>query len=290
MRGCARCALTASTSKSPRPLRRSSESCRISEVRALEASASKEVQARVVPGIPLMRRRVRAEMVNGSSAVYDRLSAAAAALGIACRGGFCVEAGDDLPEVAPGIAGRTLVLLGFTGPRQWSVFSSSVEFADAKPDPLDRWSAAVIGQLAAQFDARPLYPFGGPPWWPFQQWARRAEALHSSPLGILMHEEFGLWHAYRGALLFAAEFMLPPRRPWPSPCASCTAAPCIAGCPAGAVAAHGFNRAACAAHVASPEGAACRSGCLSRVSCPVAVPHRYGSEQAIFHMRQLAGR
>jgi hypothetical protein len=233
---------------------------------------------------------VRDDSVNGFHEVYDRLSAAAGVLGIACRGGFSVEAEDGLPEVERGTAGRTLVLLGFTGARQWSAFTASREFTDGEPDPLDRWSMGVIGRLAAQFAARPLYPFSGPPWWPFQTWARRAETLHPTPLGILMHEEFGLWHAYRGALLFAAEFALPPRAPWPTPCASCIAAPCIASCPAGAVAAQGFNRAACAAHVASPEGVACHSGCLSRVSCPVAVSHRYGSEQATFHMRQLTGR
>jgi hypothetical protein len=229
-------------------------------------------------------------MVNDSREVYDRLCSAAAARGIACRGGFAVRAEDGLPEVVPGLAGRTLVLLGFTGTTQWSAFTASTEFTDGEPDPLDRRSARVIGQLAAQFGALPLYPFGGPPWWPFQQWARRAEVLHPSPLGILMHAEFGLWHAYRGALLFATEFALPPRTPWPSPCVSCTVAPCIAGCPAGAVTADGFHRAACAAHVASPEGAACRGGCLARARCPVAVLHRYGSEQATFHMRRLAGR
>ncbi len=226
-------------------------------------------------------------MTNEAAGIYERLCEAAAALGIACRGGFLVERGEELPEVDTGRPARTLVLLGFTGRMQWAAFTSSAEFVDGEPHPLDRWSGRVIGQLATVFGARPLYPFGGPPWWPFQQWAQRAEALHRSPLGILMHTHFGLWHAWRGALLFAEAFAIPSRMPSPSACESCAAKPCIASCPAGAVTASGFNRAACAAHLASPQGIACRGGCLSRGSCPVATSHRYGEQQATFHMQAL---
>lgn len=230
------------------------------------------------------------DMASEVAGMYDRLSAAATALGVACRGGFVVERGEQLPEVGAGCPGRTLVLLGFTGAMQWSAFAASAEFADGQPHPLDRWSVRVIGQLGTVFGARPLYPFGGQPWWPFQQWAQRAEVLHPSPLGILMHPRFGLWHAYRGALLFAEVLALPARVSWPSPCESCATKPCVASCPAGAITAGGFDRAACAAHVASPQGIACRSGCVSRGSCPVAVSHRYGAEQASFHMRALLKR
>jgi hypothetical protein len=226
-------------------------------------------------------------MANQPARVYDRLTEAAARLGIACRGGFALKPGDDLHEPDEP---RTLVLLGFTGATQWPVFAASGEFADGQPHPLDRWSARVIGHLGAVFEARPLYPFEGPPWWPFQQWARRAEALHMTPLGILMHPHFGLWHAYRGALLFAAELALPAQTLWASPCESCATKPCIANCPAAAVTPGGFDRTACAAHVASPLGSACRSGCLSRSGCPIAVAHRYGTQQATFHMAQLESR
>lgn len=226
-------------------------------------------------------------MANEAAGIYERLHAAADALGVACRGGFVAEPGEALPEVDTGRPGRTLVLLGFTGGMQWTAFASSPEFADGQPHPLDRWSVRVIGQLGTVFGARPLYPFGGPPWWPFQQWAQRAEVLHPSPLGILMHPRFGLWHAYRGALLFTEILALPPRTPWPSPCESCVTKPCITGCPAGAVTLSGFDRAACAAHVGSAQGIACHSGCLSRGSCPFATSYRYGAPQASFHMRAV---
>lgn len=226
-------------------------------------------------------------MADGTVEIYDRLNAAAGELGLACRGGFVIGADERLPEVEPGRPSRNVVLLGFTGAMQWSTFASSAEFADGEPDPLDRWSARVIEQLATLFAARPLYPFDGPPWWPFQQWARRAETLHASPLGILLHAHFGPWHAYRGALLFAEELTVPARIEWDRPCDSCAAKPCIASCPAGAVTLRDFDRVACAAHVASPRGVACRSGCLSRGSCPIGASHRYGVDQVTFHMRQL---
>jgi hypothetical protein len=227
------------------------------------------------------------DVANSSQGVYESLSEAAAALGIACRGGFVLRPDEKLPDEDETGPDRTLVLLGFTGAMQWAAFTASAEFADRYPHPLDRWSARVIGQLAEAFRARPLYPFGGPPWWPFQRWAQRAEMLHASPLGILMHPRFGLWHAYRGALLFAEELALPLLTSWSSPCDSCETKPCITNCPAGAVTPGGFDRPTCAAHVASPPGVACRSGCLARGGCPIAVAHRYGTQQATFHMSQL---
>ena len=43
----------------------------------------------------------------------------------------------------------------------------------------------IIGTLAQNLGAVALYPFGGPPYWPFQQWAQRCEPVHPSPLGLL---------------------------------------------------------------------------------------------------------
>ena len=40
----------------------------------------------------------------------------------------------------------------------------------------------------------------------------RAEAVAPSPLGILIHPDYGLWHAYRGALAFAERLALPRAR------------------------------------------------------------------------------
>jgi hypothetical protein len=216
---------------------------------------------------------------------YARLSLAAESLGMACRGGFQPTPEDCVPDSAAGQPARTLVLLGFTGTRQWPVFTSSPEYRDGAPHPLDRWSRRIIGDLAGRFGASALYPTGGPPWLPFQRWARRAEALHVSPLGILIHPQYGLWHAYRGALAFARPLAVPELRPWPHPCESCSAKPCLSSCPVEAIKPLSFDRAVCHAHAGSPAGTECRSrGCLARRSCPVGAAHRYGPEQAEFHM------
>ncbi|HUN93358.1 MAG TPA: hypothetical protein VMU33_15010 [Burkholderiaceae bacterium] len=191
-----------------------------------------------------------------------------------------------MPPLGDGSAVGTLVLLGFAGPTQWPRFVASPECHDGLPNPLDRWSRRVINALAPA-GAMALYPFDGPPWWPFPRWARRAEPVHASPLGVLLHPDWGPWHAYRGALALRARLRLPAPDERASPCLSCAAMPCVAACPARAVARAGFDATACVTHVASGAGSACRAGCLARGACPVGREFRYGGAQARFHMRAL---
>ncbi|MBV9914409.1 MAG: hypothetical protein JOZ93_17655, partial [Sinobacteraceae bacterium] len=127
----------------------------------------------------------------------------------------------------------TLVMIGFTSVGHWQSFANSPEYRDGRADPLDRWSRRVIDALAGELGGRALYPFGGPPWWPFQRWARRALALHVSPLGVLIDPIFGLWHSYRGALALTTEVALPTPVPWQNPCEHCQAKPCLHTCPVG---------------------------------------------------------
>lgn len=208
--------------------------------------------------------------------------------GLVLRGAFAPVPEDGLPELADGSPARAVVLVGNVGPAMWACFEQSPEAADGAPDPLDRWSARVIGALAAQVGATALFPFTGPPWWPFQSWARRAEPVAPSPLGILIHPDYGLWHAYRGALLCGE----PPVQAWPvrddrpSPCLTCAAKPCLTACPVGAVTAQAYDVAACTRHVTAPAGAACtQTGCLARHACPVGTAFRYPPAQAAHHMR-----
>ncbi|HMB78358.1 MAG TPA: hypothetical protein VKN76_18340, partial [Kiloniellaceae bacterium] len=220
------------------------------------------------------------------------LSTAAAALGLLLRGGFHCRPEDAVPALPDGRPAASLVLLGNAGASLWPAFSTAPERRDGRKDPLDRWSARVIDSLAARFGAVALFPFGGPPYLPFQRWALRAEGLSPSPLGMLIHPTYGLWHAYRGALTFAAALPLAPRQAAPSPCETCAEKPCLSACPVGAFDGRGYDVPACVKHIASPAGGDCmRGSCLARRACPVGLGYRYEADQAAFHMETfLAAR
>ena len=208
-----------------------------------------------------------------------------AAHGLHLRGGFHPATDDGVPILADGRTPATLLLLGNVGASLWAEFSGSPETADGAPDPLNRWTQRIIGGIAHEAGAEPLFPFGGPPYLPFQRWAMRAEAVAPSPLGILIHPDYGLWHAYRGALAFAERLALPARVERPRPCDSCADRPCLSTCPVGAFRGQGYDVPACVGHIGSPAGEACMSGgCLARRACPVGRDHGYGPAQARFHM------
>ena len=181
---------------------------------------------------------------------------------------------------------RTIVLAGMAGRDGWSAFAASPEASDGLDDPLDRWSRRVIEALARELGAEALFPFGGPPFWPFQQWARRAEPVHPSPIGILIHPRYGLWHSYRGALGFRTAFDIPELTVVPSPCESCSGRWCLKTCPVGAFSGAGYDVAACVGHLQSAAGGDCMGGgCRARRACPVGAEHAYGVEQANFIIR-----
>lgn len=219
-----------------------------------------------------------------------QLEAGLAAEGLVLLGAFHPLPEDAVPAQPDGGPCRTLLLAGNAGGSLWSPFSAAPEAADGRPDPLDRWSARVIGALAAAAGGRALFPFGGPPYLPFQRWARRGAPLAASPLGLLIHPDYGLWHAYRGALALGETLPLPPREERPSPCDVCAGKPCLTACPVTAFTAAGYDAAACAAHVAAPAGRASLDlgcldlGCRSRRACPVGRAYRYPPAQARLHM------
>lgn len=212
------------------------------------------------------------------------LTSALAGYGLLARGAFHPTQGDGVPG-DPG----TLVLAGHAGPDMWRAFASAMPEC---ADPLDAWSQGAIGDVASRCRATALFPFEGPPYLPFQLWAARAEAVSPSPLGMLIHPVFGLWHGYRGALAFAGRLPLPPRADAPGPCQACTDKPCLSACPAAAFTGARYDVEACADHLRAPGGEDCMTrACLARRACPVGREYAHEPDQAAFHMRAfLAAR
>jgi hypothetical protein len=215
---------------------------------------------------------------------FDELSRRATAAGLAVRGAFHPEPHEFDGVLPQSVLAGTLVLLGFTGSLQWPIYARSAEARDGRPHPLDRWSRRVIGSLARQWGAVDFYP-NGTPRMPFQRLAARCEPVHPSPLGLLIHPQWGLWHAYRGALLLRKRIDLPVVATSASPCSTCTSQPCRSTCPVGAFNPGGFDVGACVDHVRSPSGSDCRDhGCRARRACPVGTEFGYRPDQARFHM------
>ncbi len=232
-----------------------------------------------------MAGRRRYGTVNARGPALDAVRNAAEASGLRLRGAFLCEPGDGVPAQRDGGESRTLILLGNLGGSLWPSFSRSTEARDGRPDPMNRWSARVIGELAARFGGLALFPFGGPPYHPFLRWAQRAEGLAASPLGMLIHPVYGLWHAYRGAIALGPALDLPRLAAAASPCESCAERPCLSACPVDAFSESGYDVAACADHLLDPAGEDCLSGgCLARRACPVGREHHYDAPQAAFHM------
>ncbi len=183
----------------------------------------------------------------------------------------------------------SIALVGNVGSSYWDRFNQSAEFGDGVPDPLDRWSRRIAGDIAAQFALTPIYPFEGPPYYPFQRWAQRAESLMQSPLGVMMHPQHGLWHSYRFALL-GESFDYESLPEVESPCLQCEAKPCLHRCPVDAFDGHNYDVDSCAAFLRKTLDAECHAtGCVARYACPVSPELRYVPAQGQFHLRAFLG-
>lgn len=208
--------------------------------------------------------------------------------GLFLRGGFYPTEEDAVPNVVTGQS--TVVMIGNAGSDIWPVFEDAYP-ADKRSETanlLDDWTRKVISGVANEVNAVALYTFEGPPYHPFQRWAKRAEGLHASPIGPLIHPEYGLWHAYRAALVFDRVIPLPELAVFASPCDSCTDKPCLTSCPAHAFDRGSYDVPACTGYLeANPLGDCMSASCRARRACPVGQKHTYATEHARFHMQKF---
>lgn len=182
-----------------------------------------------------------------------------------------------------------LLLVGNGGPRFWRALRAS-GFSSAHPvDDFsrDRVNAMADGYLHAPV-RRWLYP--GSVAIPLQRLGALAGWHHCSPLGIGINRRFGLWFAYRAALLIGAELPTGPILEGGAPCVRCSEKPCVQACPAAAVAAASDPDIDRCGRFRLTEGSPCEATCLARLACPVAPDSRYVSEQLAHHYcRSLSG-
>lgn len=185
----------------------------------------------------------------------------------------------------------SIALVGNIGSSYWPMFSHSAEYRDGRPDSLDRWSRRVAQQVAQEYRARAIFPFEGPPYYPFLQWAKRADALNQSPLGLMIHPQYGLWHSYRfGLLISQSHLPVQQNTSVESPCRKCEAQSCLQGCPIEAFSTKGYDVGKCAAYLKQTPDALChQQGCLARLACPVGEEYRYESAQHTFHLSAFLG-
>jgi hypothetical protein len=184
------------------------------------------------------------------------------------------------------------VLVGNAGSGFWEYFKQSAEFSDSQSDPLDRWSKRVGRSVADEVGATVVFPFEGPPYPPFLDWAEQTGKVTRSPISISIHHDHGLWHAYRFALEFEESLEASTgKKTSSSPCETCQIKPCESVCPVGAFDKGHYHVEVCMDYLhADAESDCCRNGCVARQACPVQKGNQYLPEHAQFHMKAFVSQ
>ena len=92
--------------------------------------------------------------------------------GLIIRGGFHATAEDGIPIDDGPVC--TVVLVGNVGEALWRAFSRSPEYSagEARSNPLDAWTTRILTAAADNLGVRVVFPFQGPPYYPFQPTVR----------------------------------------------------------------------------------------------------------------------
>lgn len=220
---------------------------------------------------------------------------AAAQQGLVFRGGFIAAPDDKLEYLSNDTPTAALVLFGNSGSSIWPTFSISEEHIDGQRDPLNRWSERIGNALASRYSGKALFPFGGPPYQQFLQWAKKTEGLACSKIGMLIHPQYGLWHAYRFAIALPQSVIsndedraLLNNDVHKHACDTCASQSCLKSCPVNAFTEGNYDVETCFRYLDNTPQAQChRSGCQARTSCPEGQSYLYDSAHAAFHMQQF---
>lgn len=119
--------------------------------------------------------------MSGLSHLHAEIAAALAPHGLHPRGFARFPGGAGGPLLDDGRSACLVLLIGNVGGSMWRPFCDwrAAEPGRAGANPLDNWSKAVIGAIAAGIGATAFYP-SDPPYQPFQRWAMLAEGLKAS--------------------------------------------------------------------------------------------------------------
>ena len=122
--------------------------------------------------------------------------------------------------------------------RGWQEFQSS--------DPLDYWTESVLQEIVARYDLNVIFPFEGPPYYPF-----------------------------RGAFLSTEVIRFSQDSGDSELCKSCVDKPCLSVCSVNAISIdNGYDADACRSHLGDDKEVECHTGCKARCVCPYGIECR----------------
>ncbi|MES2878349.1 MAG: hypothetical protein V4713_07990 [Pseudomonadota bacterium] len=182
---------------------------------------------------------------------------------------------------------RQLILIGHRGRDLWNTLQKRGMHGKHPIDEFvtERVAAWMAGPLQGHAWCQ-VFPGAHPVG--LQRLGALAGWHHPSPFWVGVDAEWGSWFAYRAVVLADTQLALTPRREFPSPCDSCADKPCIAACPAGALASErtgSWRLQTCLDFRKRPQSP-CEDRCLARNACPVGAGHRYADEQVAYHYLQ----
>ena len=172
---------------------------------------------------------------------------------------------------------QELVLLAHAGPLLWQRVSAAQQAGTVGgDDPIDAYTVDCIKRLFSNRLRKILYP--GPQAPGLQALGQLAGWHRATPFMVGIDPEYGTWFAYRALLLTAGGFLPTPPVDREHPCTDCCERPCLAACPAGALAGGELDLASCLDYRLQ-AGSRCAATCHARAACPVGGEYRYSPAQ-----------